>query len=617
MSYRPDIDGLRAVAVIAVILFHAGVPLVTGGFEGVDVFFVISGYLITGGILRDLERGSFRILAFYERRVRRIYPALLILLVMALAAGSVIFMPDELKDLGAEAATAVAFSSNILFWHQTDYFAGAAELKPLLHTWSLAVEEQFYLIIAPLMGWAYSLGRRRAALVLLAILCGSFFASCLATRLDPAGNYYLPQYRAWELLIGSMLALGAVPQVRGRLAAELGAWVGMALLLIPMALLDRDSPFPAWNAVPTCIGTALIIRIGERHGTSAGRLLGLEPLRWIGLISYSLYLVHWPILAFARYQMLREPTPAEMAGLMLCMLALAYLSWRFVEIPFRRRKVPRRRLFGEAAIASAVVVIAGAGVFALQGLPQRLGGSDRIPSTDVAQETETAGCFLDGNWRAWRGRSCFLTHGSGPVIMLWGDSHANHYAPVLMAEDRIFPSKVLLYASTGCPPILDLEVRGRPDCKTNNDHALAVIKQFRVTKVVLSASWQYDFEHSDNALAKLGETVQLLRRLGVRVSVIGDNPIFPFANAQYLAARLMRRSNPNAPYYSPVVNDFRLNREIARAVAPTPLFDPLTLLCEKQSCLAFQDGQLMMHDNGHLSTYGARYLLARMGGMFR
>lgn len=617
MSYRPDIDGLRAVAVLAVLLFHAGIPYLRGGFAGVDVFFVISGYLITGGIARDLEHGSFHVLTFYERRIRRIYPALLLLLFVVLVAGILIFMPDGLKDLGAEAATAVAFSSNFLFWHQTDYFAGAAELKPLLHTWSLAVEEQFYLVIAPLMGWLYPLGRRRSAATLAAMLCCSFLASCLATRIDPAGNYYLPQNRAWELLMGSLVALGAVPQARSRFASEVCGWAGMALLLAPMVLLHRDSPFPAWNAVPTCLGTAMIIRVGEAGPTAASRILALPPLRLVGLVSYSLYLIHWPVLAFARYELLRDPTPGEMAALMLAMFGLAYLSWRFVETPFRRRRVPRSRLFSEAAVASLGLAFFGAGLFALNGLPQRPGVTGIISASDSAQQTETAGCFLQGSWRAWKGSSCFLTHGPGPVIMLWGDSHANHYAPALIQAAPNYRSRILLYASSGCPPILQLDVRGRPDCKANNDHAFAILKQYRVVKVVLSASWQYDFDHSESdALTKLGETVRQLQQAGIRVGIIGDSPTFPFSNTDYLAARLARRSDPNATYYSPVRNNFGLNRQIARVVAPATFFNPLPLLCREQSCLAFRDGHLMMHDNGHLSTYGARYLLANMPGMF-
>jgi peptidoglycan/LPS O-acetylase OafA/YrhL len=617
VEYRGDIDGLRAIAVLSVILFHSGIPFVTGGFAGVDVFFVISGYLITGGILRDLGRGNFSILGFYERRVRRIYPALLVVLAVVLAGGVAILMPDELKDLGAEVVASVAFFSNLLFWWQTDYFAAAAELKPLLHTWSLAVEEQFYLVIAPLMALVVRLDAARTAWWLIALFVASFAASCLAAFVDPPGNYYLPQNRAWELLMGSLVALRIIPVALGRTAREICAAVALGMLLLPMLLLDRESTFPAWNALPTCLGTAAIIALGEQNRTAAAKVLSWEPLRWIGLISYSLYLVHWPILVFARYQLLRDPIPIEMIGLIATMGASAWLSWRFVELPFRRRRMARKRLFTQAALASAVVGLMGGAVFALGGLPQRLGAQATVLQPDIAQQEHTKGCFLKNSWREWPGDRCFLTHGRGRVILLWGDSHANHYASALRVDGARYDSKVLLYSSAGCPPVIGIKVKGRPDCGSNNDHALSVIAQFGVSKVVLSAAWKYDFDRSQQGLEKLAATVRLLHKRGIEVAIVGDSPAYPFSNPQYLGLRLARRENHQEPFYAATKNDFSINRKLARGTAPDIFFDPLELLCRQERCLAYQDGKLTMNDNGHFSTYGARLVVSHMGNVFR
>jgi hypothetical protein len=299
----------------------------------------------------------------------------------------------------------------------------------------------------------------------------------------------------------------------------------------------------------------------------------------------------------------------EMTALIAGMFAAAWLSWRFVEIPFRQRRVPRVRLFGEAAAMSAAIAAAGIALFLLNGLPSRFPGlaqRDKPPGKP--------GCFLQKGWTEWNSERCLLTHGPGPVILLWGDSHANHYAAALSASGA--RSKVLLYASAGCPPVLNISVKGRPNCRANNAHALDIIRSMNVRRVVLSAAWEYDFFRADNGMALLGKTVRTLRRQGIDVTLIGDGPVYPFSNPQFLAARLARRPNPTASFYTGVKNDFTFNQRLARAAGPDRFFDPLRLLCRDGLCLAFHRGKLTMRDNGHLSVYGASLELAAMPGVF-
>jgi peptidoglycan/LPS O-acetylase OafA/YrhL len=620
LKYRRDIDGLRAIAVISVVLFHLGSSVASGGYAGVDIFFVISGYLITGAIHRDIVDRNFTITGFYERRIRRIFPALLATMAFTYVAALVIFMPDELRDLGGSMLATAAFCSNILFWMQADYFAGPVEFKPLLHTWSLAVEEQFYIVVPALMVLIHRRAPRHVAGVLAALTILSFAASCAYVWIDPSGNYYLPYTRAWELLFGSLVALGVLPRIRDGRLSEAVAMGGLAMMVAPLFLLTSESVFPAWNAVPTCLGAALLISTGGAGGeaTLANRMLGTAPLVRIGLISYSFYLVHWPIIVFVKYYLMREPTAVETAAMAAAMLLAAWLSWRFVEQPFRnRRRFSRRAILAGGLALSGAVGALGLATFALDGFPQRFGARATLAVRDTAQQHQQARCFLRNGWQEWQGENCFLTRGPGPVILLWGDSHANHFAPVLKEQAGKYQSNILFYGSAGCPPILDVDIAKRPDCRANNSHALEIIRQYGVTRVVLSSYWQRIFDDNGLRPEQFEASVRRLQAMGVDVRVIGDNPDFPFANPAYLGVRLAGREDADAPFYTGVRNDFGFNAKLARALPPGHFFDPMPLLCRGHECLAYEKGKLLMSDNAHLSRYGAAKLLAAADSFFR
>ncbi|WP_300512961.1 acyltransferase family protein [Aliiroseovarius sp.] len=373
MHYRREIDGLRTVAVLPVILFHGGFTVFSGGYVGVDVFFVISGFLITTILLGDLERGEFSLLRFYERRARRILPALFTVMVASVPFAWALMMPVELRGFGQSLAAVSLFISNVLFWQESGYFDTSAEEKPLLHTWSLAVEEQYYLLFPVLLFFLWRTGRNPTVTVLCVLSLISLSAAEWGVRHAPTANFYLIPFRAWELFAGSICALlardGAALKENGLLGG-----LGLGLIAASVLLFDSATPFPSLYALVPVIGTVLVI-LYATPSTLPGRLLATRPMVGIGLISYSAYLWHQPMFAYARLALRETPPMALMSGLALASLALAWLSWRYIEAPFRRRGhpwLPRRWTLFTASITGMVLwTAAGAVTHEMNGFPGR------------------------------------------------------------------------------------------------------------------------------------------------------------------------------------------------------------------------------------------------------
>ncbi|MBP7951455.1 MAG: acyltransferase [Verrucomicrobiales bacterium] len=365
LRYRPDIDGLRAIAVLGVLFFHAGLGF-PGGYVGVDVFFVISGFLITSLLLKDLDRGTFSMLHFWERRIRRILPALAVVVTVILAAGWFLLLPRDYEELGKQVISMVACASNVKFWLESGYFDVAAEQKPLLHTWSLAVEEQFYLVIPLVLALLFRIRKIGWILPLLVGgILGSFALSVYGSYRHPPTAFFLLPFRAWELGMGSLLVF-LPPCASGRLA-HAAAWLGLAGIVATYFLYPPGIRFPGISALPPVVGAALLIWAGSNRDTRTPghrdivfRLLASRPLVWIGLLSYSLYLWHWPLFAFQKYLGLPAKTWWIQLGLVLASFPLAWLSLRFVETPFRSRRLvkSRRSVFelGGGVLASLVLV---------------------------------------------------------------------------------------------------------------------------------------------------------------------------------------------------------------------------------------------------------------------
>lgn len=435
MKYRPEIDGLRSVAVLPVILFHGGISLFAGGFVGVDIFFVISGYLITSIIVAKIDDRSFSLMDFYSRRFRRILPALALVLACTIPFAWIWMLPTDFKDFAQSLSAVSIFSSNFLFWIESGYFAAAAELKPLLHTWSLAVEEQYYIFFPLLLMALWRWSNRITITLLFAIFGLSLIASHILSATHPDANFYLLPSRAWELMAGSLCAVWIL---RGRsVANEYLAGLGLVLILGSIFFYDSATPFPSLYSLAPVLGTCFII-LYAKQGTVVARVLAMRGPVLIGLISYSAYLWHQPLFAFARIKLGHTPAPSVMLALCAVSLGLAYLSWRFVEQPARRLPWPARRTVATALAGSVAVFILGIGL-GYSGLHQRyflsalspqnatlLVSVNRMASMDHYATEDAGECRFYVNKyspeTSSRFDQCATKHGKAVVV--FGDSHS-------------------------------------------------------------------------------------------------------------------------------------------------------------------------------------------------
>jgi peptidoglycan/LPS O-acetylase OafA/YrhL len=540
MKYRPDIDGLRTVAVMPVVLYHAGLPGLSGGFLGVDVFFVISGFLITSILAAEIGQGRYSLLRFYERRARRILPALLAVVGASLAVGWFGLLPFQFADLGESALATAGFASNVYFMLKLDYFGPAAEFSPLLHTWSLAVEEQFYILFPPLLALGLMRWGLRRTLWALGAACAlSLLAAALLLPSAPKAVFYLLPFRAWELGLGALLALAALPPPRRRALREALAALGLLAIVAPMALYDSTTPFPGLAAVPPVLGTVLLIHLGSGGApTLVQRLLASAPMVAIGLVSYSLYLWHWPVMAYARIGIddVHLP-PALAAGTVVLSLALAWLSWRVIERPFRRPAAPpegalpgpaggaapppapgglgRRAIFALSGAGLAATAAAGALIVLRDGLPERippeagavlaarawptpfhLACFGRLPEEELCAIGAGATDGADG---PVEGPVEGPVDGpiDGPVdFLLWGDSHAASIVTAVDKAARAAGLSGLYVAGSGCPPVRDV---GRVPARQPCERLVDAVRRFLAARddlpvVILAARWTRSVE---------------------------------------------------------------------------------------------------------------------------
>jgi len=603
MKYRADVDGLRAVAVLPVLLFHAGVAGFDGGFVGVDVFFVISGYVITLKLLSDLEQGRFSIVDFYERRIRRIFPALFFMIALTTVVAYFLFLPPNFEDYSKTAVATTLFSSNIYFWKFSGYFEPSAQLRPLLHTWSLAVEEQYYIFMPIAMYVGYRFFKARWLLLFLPAIILSLALSIYATATAPTFNFFMLPTRAWELLIGAMLVLTPLPQSSRRGVAELVGLVGLGLIFYAVFTYTEETAFPGINALAPVLGSAMVIYAGTAHRTMTAQVLSLKPLVGIGLISYSLYLAHWPIAVFLRYLTLREPTPMESAAIIAASFVIAVFSWKFVEQPFRRpgNVFPRQRLF--AAGMAAMVVVAAAGVAGMMtgGFAYRY--PDFKEMTEFDQSAwKVRKCFMDGDqtFADWGGDDCLLTTGKPENALLWGDSFAAHYAPGIVQNAENIPYNVYNYTAAGCPPVLSYYSYARPNCDGFNRDALKLIKDKDIKAVIISSRWT---SLKLRGLDEIRSTITALHDMGVKTYVIGQSTEFG-ANVDVLD---YRTGGVETASWTSII-DPHINAELKQKVGDDATFiDPLPFLCQadEKMCEFKKDGVLRYFDFGHFSTAGA------------
>jgi peptidoglycan/LPS O-acetylase OafA/YrhL len=649
--YRPEIDGLRALAILPVVLFHYRAPGFAGGFVGVDVFFVISGYLITALIQAEMARGTFSLAHFYERRLRRIFPGLFAMLAVISAAAFVVFFPVDLVRYAQSLFATALFGANFEFWREAGYFDAFANQKPLLHLWSIAVEEQFYLLFPALLILLRRSAPRLRIPAVGFVFVASFALSAWGTGAAPVATFYLLPARAWELMLGALLALGAVPPIRSRLASEILSAVGLLLIGAAIFTFTPDTPFPGPAALLPCAGAALVIHAAQPERTLVGRALTVQPLVFIGLISYSLYLWHWPVFVFATYVHFREPAGMESVALLVLSFALAALSWRLIEQPFRRsrRRITRRVLFPGAAFAAGLTAASAAFATSTDGLPERLQPAlQRILAEQVDHEPRIDRCFGLTATDVRDHRLCTIgAKGIAPSFILWGDSHADAILPAVSEAAARAGRAGLFAGGEACPPLLGVTTP-MPDCRAFNDAVMAPMKDARIRDVILESRWAKYAEgtawgvepkgHSivlhDDACTSgetardnhavfargLWRTLGQLRALGKNIVIVAGVPEIGWPVPAVLARRALARdrTDVNLPLHvymrrqKFVLATFdRIHRQGGARV-----LYPHRILCAGGTCDVALNGIPLYRDEHHLSVFGARQLTPLMRGAF-
>ena len=642
-AYRPEIDGLRALAVLPVIVFHAGLGL-PGGYVGVDVFFVISGYLITSIIVSELERDTFSIAGFYERRARRILPALFLVIVCTVPFAWLWMLPDQFRSFSNSLTAVALFVSNVLFWAESGYFAPAAELKPLLHTWSLAVEEQFYVLFPLFLLAAFRLGRDLVAVLVLAILIASLALAEYGVDRSPSATFYLAPARAWELMLGALAALrgDVVRGVADRVADGLAA-AGILAIVLAVLLLDEGSHVPGVDGLLPTGGTLLVI-LFARPGALTTRALSVPPLVGIGLVSYSAYLWHQPLFAFARLRLGPDATPLLFAALSGLSLLLAWGSWRFVEGPFRNRRRFTRVLVLRAA-AVATVSLAALGLL-LASIPEaavaRLKGYDEALLEQLARPDREHCGPLD--FPAERLRPCALGDPAAPVdVVVLGDSQGRSLQAGLhphLVEAGL--GGAFLGTGSTLPLLGAIQHDERHELEAAEEYrrAYAWVAERRPRLVVLIARWDLSFETerlpgdphttprytvrsteepldgptSRAALeAGLANSLDALVASTDRVLLLSAIPTLPAHPRRcYLGARCVPLTSEAARE-----RNARANRALARAAAryeQVTFVDLVEHLCPGEECHLLEGDVPLYRDPAHLTVDGARLVAGALLG---
>ena len=622
MTYRADIDGLRALAVTSVLLFHAGTPGFPGGFVGVDIFFVISGYLICGMLDAQLRAGTLSLGTFYKRRVMRIVPALAVMMLVVSAVAYRDFLPVELRDYAFSLAAAAASVSNMYFAFTAGYFDAPALTKPLLHTWSLGVEEQFYIVVPLLMMLVARFASRhmRAALVFAAAL--SLILAVLAAKHSPDKAFYLAPFRAWEFLLGALLAVGS-PRVVGATRFRDGmGLLGLAAILGAVLFGSSETPFIVMTGLAS-VGAVTIIAStsGEGARSIVGRLLALWPFRWVGLISYSVYLWHWPIIVFARSDAFLAsdlPHGAVQAIVIALSLAAGTVSWWFVELPFRAAtpRIPGRIVFGAASAATFALCGFGVLLAGLEGVPSRFPPQVVRLASYLAYDPGAAfrqgRCYLDNDRESLDEAMCLHVASDRPNYLLMGDSFAAH---LWLGLSRALPNVNVLQASMGqCRPVvIAAAVFDSGACtKLRNRLFGMFLEETKVDRVLLAAAWK------DKDIAPLLSTLDALRARGLDVTVLGPLVEYDQPLPRLLADEILRNDPSIARRMRdasiPVRDQTMRALVTARGATYVSLYDAA---CPGDICQELtQDGVPVQFDTGHLTAEGSIVIAQRLAANF-
>ncbi len=649
LPYRSDIDGLRAVAVVAVVVFHAWPSVLPGGFVGVDIFFVISGYLISAIIFKSRAEGNFSLLRFYYHRARRIFPALLVVLIALLTAGWLALFAEEYKQLGKHISAGALFLANFSFWSEAGYFDVQSELKPLLHLWSLGIEEQYYLLWPLIIGFAW---QRKTPLlpVMFGLASLSFVVGIWLLQGHAKAAFYLPIGRSWELLAGAILAwsqhTGSLKRAvhESPVLANLGSLLGVLLLTAAVTLLDKSQPFPGWRAAIPVIGAFLVIAAGPNTWFNRV-LLGAKPLVAIGLISYPLYLWHWPLLSLARIVDDSAPPPMLTASAVALAALLAVLTYFVVEKPIRR--LPVTACAPTLAALMLVVAMAGGLVVINKGVPARMENfQEQIARVKWARESDP----MCQEKLPVKSRYCRISDPQRPVsAVIIGDSHANRLFEGLSPRFAANKGNLLQLGEGGCLPFWQLEggVEGESDtCRQRMNEQLDYVLSKPEIGIVflagrgplyISGRGYGDVEKNTRTFLRrpgdraqppyggvyeqaLNETVGRLLAAGKKVVFVIDNPELGFNPLSCLRSRPVQISNtPRSPCAVPrtmvETRNEEYRRYVVQAAAQFPTLiveDTQRALCDNEYCWAMIGSELLYMDGDHLNRAGAQFVAAQM-----
>jgi peptidoglycan/LPS O-acetylase OafA/YrhL len=650
MKYRAEIDGLRALAVLPVILFHAGFEWFSGGFVGVDVFFVISGYLITTIIITEMAEGKFSIVNFYERRARRILPALFFVMLACLPFAWLWLNPNDLRDFGISLIAVSTFSSNILFFMEGGYFGTAAELKPLLHTWSLAIEEQYYILFPIFLMLTWRLGIKW----ILILLSTAFFASLGYAQLRvydyPSATFFFTGTRGWELLVGVFAAfyLKFNTHLKSHFVNQSLSLLGFGMIVYSIVEFDETTPFPSLYALVPTIGTALLILCAVPK-TFIHKLLSLKFIVGMGLISYSAYLWHQPLLAFARHRIFGELSELILIALCLISLVMAWFSWRYVEKPFRNREqIDRRSIFIFSGCLPIIFIIIGLSIAHKNGFRERF-PSEVQPYLTMEWEGLNAlnfECHLLGD--EYILKNCvFGAQSISPDFALIGDSHAgsihHQMAPVFSELNKSF----LLYAKNGCPPSLGIEgtIHHQRNCPLFNLNVIDDLSEKKITTVVLFSRLTFylekegflnsygvregkNFEHFvvgssapiedqfNEKIESMRAFIKELRRQDIRVLLVEPIPEIgwhiPNQKIHSLMFNLPMRPLPKSDFEEGTQKIFTKFVEPFIVDDGFEVVGTSDIFCDEDSCFGEREGDLLYIDDDHPSISASQKIVERI-----
>lgn len=640
MEYRREIDGLRAVAVLPVILFHAGFKAFAGGFIGVDVFFVISGYLITTIILADMNKGKFSIVTFYERRARRILPALFFVMLCCLPFAWMWLLPNHLKEFCHSLTAVSAFSSNILFWKESGYFGTEAELKPLLHTWSLSVEEQYYVLFPLFLMALWKLRKRWIFGSLIVVAFVSLITAQWGAYNEPSATFFLLPTRAWELAIGALIAFYFLYKkeqaeliTSHKVTSEILGSLGLAFICYSIFAFDKTTPFPSLYALIPTIGTALII-IFSTSDTCVGRFLSTKIMVGIGLISYSTYLWHQPLFVFARHRSLTEPTICLLLILSVLSIVLAYISWRFVEMPFRNKKaINKKSVFTFAVVGSVIFAATGLAGHFNNGFDKRINHGG-ITLADISRKVDINNGFSNVcDWMFTLSPVCRTS--DEPEILVWGDSYAMHLVQGVLASNP--QAKIIQMTKSQCGPFFDVApvnsqytVNLAKGCLDFNNSVRDWLKSNDTVKYALISSIFVQYLGDDqllindkiyktnNELAtdKFLETLDAVKSMGITPIVFSPPP----SNGLNIGHCLVKTEFLGGDLSA---CGFSRDRETASSIEAYDFLKNISKyykvvfidqgICTNDKCNANIDTTYIYRDNGHLSQVGSALIGKQMG----